>query len=497
MGAIEGILTGFEVALSLEGILFVLLGVFVGTFIGMLPGLGPISAIAIMIPITYGMNPTLALVMMAGVYYGAVFGGSTSSILLNAPGISGTVASSFDGYPMAQNGQAGKALAIAAISSFIGGTISVILLMAFAPMLSSVAISFGPPAYFALMLLGLTAIASLSEGSTVKALISAVIGFMVATIGIDPQTGTARYTFGSTNLLDGIDFLIIALGLFAIAEVGYLIINRHKKSITDAKQLGSLKLSKQDMKEIAGPSGRQSILGFVLGILPGAGATIASFISYISEKRLSKNPEKFGKGAVKGLAAPEASNNAATSGSFVPLLSLGIPGSGTTAVMLGAFLVLGVQPGPMLMGDNPEIFWGIIASMYIGNVFLLILNLPLIPYIARVLTVPRPLLISLVIVFSLIGVYAISFSTFDLYLLLAFGVIGFLMRMFAFPAPPFILAFILGGMMEQSFRQAMTSSNGDISIFFTNNISLVLIILSVLSFAFPIIKSMRQKKQEA
>ncbi|MDV2581417.1 tripartite tricarboxylate transporter permease [Alkalibacillus haloalkaliphilus] len=497
MGAIEGILTGFEVALSLEGILFVLLGVFVGTFIGMLPGLGPISAIAIMIPITYGMNPTLALVMMAGVYYGAVFGGSTSSILLNAPGISGTVASSFDGYPMAQNGQAGKALAIAAISSFIGGSISVILLMAFAPMLSSVAISFGPPAYFALMLLGLTAIASLSEGSTVKALISAVIGFMVATIGIDPQTGTARYTLGSTNLLDGIDFLIIALGLFAIAEVGYLIINRHKKSITDAKQLGSLKLSKQDMKEIAGPSGRQSILGFVLGILPGAGATIASFISYITEKRLSKNPEKFGKGAVKGLAAPEASNNAATSGSFVPLLSLGIPGSGTTAVMLGAFLVLGIQPGPMLMGDNPEIFWGIIASMYIGNVFLLILNLPLIPYIARVLTVPRPLLISLVIVFSLIGVYAISFSTFDLYLLLAFGVIGFLMRMFAFPAPPFILAFILGGMMEQSFRQAMTSSNGDISVFFTNNISLVLIILSVLSFAFPIIKSMRQKKKEA
>ncbi|GAA0465938.1 tripartite tricarboxylate transporter permease [Alkalibacillus silvisoli] len=497
MGAIEGILTGFEVALSLEGILFVLLGVFVGTFIGMLPGLGPISAIAIMIPITYGMNPTLALVMMAGVYYGAVFGGSTSSILLNAPGISGTVASSFDGYPMAQNGQAGKALAIAAIASFIGGTISVILLMAFAPMLSSVAISFGPPAYFALMLLGLTAIASLSEGSTIKALISAVIGFIVATIGIDPQTGTARYTFGSTNLLDGIDFLIIALGLFAIAEVGYLIINRFKKSATDGKQLGSLKLSKQDMKEIAGPSGRQSILGFVLGILPGAGATIASFISYISEKRIAKKPEQFGKGAVKGLAAPEASNNAATSGSFVPLLSLGIPGSGTTAVMLGAFLVLGVQPGPMLMGDNPEIFWGIIASMYIGNIFLLILNLPLIPYIARVLTVPRPLLISLVIVFSLIGVYAISFSTFDLYLLLAFGVIGFLMRMFAFPAPPFILAFILGGMMEQSFRQAMTSSNGDISIFFTNNISLVLIILSVLSFAFPIIKSVREKKKTA
>ncbi len=496
MGALDGIATGFQVALSFEGIMFVLIGVFVGTFIGMLPGLGPISAIAIMIPITYGMDPTLALVMMAGVYYGAVFGGSTSSILLNAPGISGTVASAFDGYPMAQQGKAGKALAIAAISSFAGGTISVILLMIFAPMLASVAISFGPPAYFALMLLGLSAIASLSEGSTIKATISAVVGFMIATIGIDPQTGTSRFSFGSANLLDGIDFLVIALGLFAIAEVCYLIMNRKKKSIGSAKEIGSLKLSKKDFKEMSGPAGRQSFLGFILGILPGAGATIASFISYITEKKIAKKPEEFGKGSIKGLAAPEASNNAATSGAFVPLLSLGIPGSGTTAVMLGAFLVLGLQPGPMLMTDRPEVFWGIIASMYIGNIFLLILNLPLIPYIARLLTIPRPMLISLVIMFSFIGVYAISFSTFDLYLLLAFGVIGLLMRMFAFPAPPFILAFILGGMMEQSFRQSMTISDGSLSIFFTNNISLVLIIVSVLSFVFPLVQAIRTRKKE-
>ena len=496
MGALDGIATGFQVALSFEGIMFVLIGVFVGTFIGMLPGLGPISAIAIMIPITYGMDPTLALVMMAGVYYGAVFGGSTSSILLNAPGISGTVASAFDGYPMAQQGKAGKALAIAAISSFAGGTISVILLMIFAPMLASVAISFGPPAYFALMLLGLSAIASLSEGSTIKATISAVVGFMIATIGIDPQTGTSRFSFGSANLLDGIDFLVIALGLFAIAEVCYLIMNRKKKSIGSAKEIGSLKLSKKDFKEMSGPAGRQSFLGFILGILPGAGATIASFISYITEKKIAKKPEEFGKGSIKGLAAPEASNNAATSGAFVPLLSLGIPGSGTTAVMLGAFLVLGLQPGPMLMTDRPEVFWGIIASMYIGNIFLLILNLPLIPYIARLLTIPRPMLISLVIMFSFIGVYAISFSTFDLYLLLAFGVIGLLMRMFAFPAPPFILAFILGGMMEQSFRQSMTISDGSLSIFFTNNISLVLIIVSVLSFVFPLVQAIRTRKKD-
>ena len=494
MGSLEGIITGFQTAFSFEAILFVLIGVFVGTIIGMLPGLGPISAIAVMIPMTFGMEPSVALIMMAGVYYGAIFGGSTSSILLNAPGISGTVATAFDGYPMAQQGKAGKALAIAAIASFVGGTVSVVLLMLLAPALSSVAISFGPPAYFALMVLGLTAIASLSEGSTIKALISAVAGFMVVTIGIDAQTGTQRFTFGSINLLDGIDFLVIALGLFAIAEVCTLVLNRKDNTMKNFHNIGSLRLSKQDFKEMSGPMSRQSLLGFIIGVLPGAGATIASFIAYITEKRISKNPEEFGKGSVKGLAAPETANNAATSGSFVPLLSLGIPGSGTTAVMLGAFLVMGVQPGPMLMTERPEIFWGVIASMYIGNVFLLILNLPLIPYFAKVLKIPRPMLISLVVVFSMIGVYAVSFNTFDLYMLLLFGAIGFIMRLFSFPAPPFILAFILGGMLEQSFRQSLTISNGDLSIFITNPISCALLILSLLSFAFPLYGQLRKKK---
>lgn len=494
MGSLEGIITGFQTAFSFEAILFVLIGVFVGTIIGMLPGLGPISAIAVMIPMTFGMEPSVALIMMAGVYYGAIFGGSTSSILLNAPGVSGTVATAFDGYPMAQQGKAGKALAIAAIASFVGGTVSVVLLMLLAPALSSVAISFGPPAYFALMVLGLTAIASLSEGSTIKALISAVAGFMVVTIGIDAQTGTQRFTFGSINLLDGIDFLVIALGLFAIAEVCTLVLNRKDNTMKNFHNIGSLRLSKQDFKEMSGPMSRQSLLGFIIGVLPGAGATIASFIAYITEKRISKNPEEFGKGSVKGLAAPETANNAATSGSFVPILSLGIPGSGTTAVMLGAFLVMGVQPGPMLMTERPEIFWGVIASMYIGNVFLLILNLPLIPYFAKVLKIPRPMLISLVVVFSMIGVYAVSFNTFDLYMLLLFGAIGFIMRLFSFPAPPFILAFILGGMLEQSFRQSLTISNGDLSIFITNPISCALLILSLLSFAFPLYGQLRKKK---
>lgn len=484
MGSFEGLLQGFQVAFSWEGILFVFIGVLLGTIIGMIPGLGPISAIAIMIPITYGMNPTIALVMMAGVYYGSMYGGSTSSILLNAPGVAGTVAAAFDGYPMAKQGKAGKALAISAICSFVGGTVSVVLLMLFAPMLASVAIYFGPPEYFALMLLGLTAIASLSDGSTLKALTSAVLGFIVVTIGIDSQTGTTRFTFGSVNLLDGIDFLIIALGVFAIAEVCFLILNR-KESMSGFKNIGSLKLSKSDFKEMKGPMTRQSLLGFLLGILPGAGATISSFIAYISEKRLAKKPEEFGKGSIKGLAAPETANNAATSGAFVPLLSLGIPGSGTTAVMLGAFLVLGVQPGPLLMTENPTVFWGVIASMYIGNVFLLILNLPLIPYFVKILAVPRPLLISLVIVFSMVGVYAVSFSTFDLYLLVLFGILGYLMRIFAFPAAPFILAFILGGMMEQMLRQSLTISDGSFMIFLQSPLAVSLFALTLIALIFP------------
>ncbi|CDQ19132.1 tripartite tricarboxylate transporter permease [Halobacillus karajensis] len=496
MGAMEGLMQGIQVAFSWQGILFVLIGVVAGTLIGMMPGLGPISAIAIMIPITYGMDPSTALVMMAGVYYGAVFGGSTSSILLNAPGISGTVATSFDGYPMAQRGEAGKALAIAAISSFVGGTVSVVLLMLFAPALSAVAVSFGPPQYFALMFLGLTAIASLSDGSTIKALITATLGFMVATIGIDGQTGTTRFTFGNPNLLEGIDFLVIALGLFALAEICFLIIKRKDTSLQNQGDIGSLKLSKKDFKEMRGPMGRQSFLGFILGVLPGAGATIASFIGYITEKKISKNPKEFGKGSVKGLSAPETANNAATSGAFVPLLSLGIPGSGTTAVMLGAFLVLGIQPGPLLMADRPEVFWGIIASMYIGNIFLLVLNLPLIPYIAKILKIARPMLISLVAIFSLIGVYAISFSTFDLYLLLIFGVLGYLMRLFSFPAAPFILAFILGGMMEQSLRQSLTSAGGDMMILISDPVSIGLYIVSILSFIVPIIRNRKEKQSD-
>ncbi|PTX61293.1 putative tricarboxylic transport membrane protein [Melghirimyces profundicolus] len=493
MEALEGLLTGFQIAFSFHGILFVLIGVVVGTLIGMIPGLGPITAIAVMIPVIYGMDPTLALLMMAGVYYGAAYGGAASSILLNAPGVSEAVATTFDGYPMAQQGKAGKALAIAAISSFVGGTVGVILLTFFAPTLAKVAVSFGPPEYFMLMLMGLTAISSLSEGSTIRALISATVGFMFATIGIDAQTGTPRFTFDSPHLTEGIDFLVVALGLFALAEVCSLILNR-KERLTDQKNIGSLHLTKKELHEMKGPMGRQSILGFLIGVLPGAGGTIASFLGYLTEKRIAKNSDEFGKGSVKGVAAPETANNGSSTGAFVPLLSLGIPGSGTTAVMLGALIVLGIQPGPMLYQQHPDVFWGVIASMYIGNIFLLILNLPLIPYISKILKIPRPLLISLVIVFCIIGVYGISFNTFDLYLLLGFGVLGYLMRLVSFPAAPFILAFILGGMMEQSLRQSLTISNGSLMIFATRPVALTILILSILSLLFPYFQNRWQKR---
>lgn len=485
MEAFESLFYGFSVALQPANIMYVFLGVLAGTIIGMLPGLGPISALALMIPITFSMNPASGLILMAGVYYGAIFGGSTSSILLNAPGVAGTVATSFDGFPLAKQGKAGKALALAAWASFIGGTISVIGLMLVAPALASVAVSFGPAEYFSLMLLGLTAVVSLSERSLVKGLISAVFGIMVAIVGIDRQTGTQRYTFDSLHFLQGIDFLVVALGVFALAEV-FVMLLQGRDAKGHAKQaLGSLKLSRDEVKEIAGPVGRSSVQGFFVGVLPGAGATIASFLAYITEKRIAKDGSTFGKGNIKGVAAPEAANNAACGGSFVPLLTLGVPGSGSTAVLLGALLVMGVTPGPMMLEQRPDVFWGVIASMYLGNIFLLVLNLPLIPYIARILEVPRPMLLALIIVFCMIGVYGLKFTAFDLYLLLAFGLIGLLMRLNGFPLAPMILALILGDLMEENMRRALQISGGDWMTFLEKPISASLIAIALLSLIVP------------
>ena len=489
---IEGILIGLKTALTFQNIFMVMIGCFFGTIIGMLPGLGPMTAIALMIPITYGFDPATGLILMAGVYYGAVFGGSTSSILLNAPGVPGTVATSFDGYPMAQQGKAGKALAIAAWSSFAGGTLASIYLLFLAPSLSKVSLSFRSPDYFALMILGLTAIAAFSsKGQFLKAMMMVVLGLMLASVGQDSLSDISRFTFNNMNLSDGISFVLVVMATFAISEALTIILKRNDPTAA-AKQvslteLGSIRINKEERKKMLKTIPRTSIIGFIIGVLPGAGATIASFLAYGMERNLvsDEEKEKFGKGSVHGLAAPETANNAACSGAFVPLLTLGIPGSGTTAVMLGALLGFGIQPGPRLYITNPEIFWSVIMSMYIGMVVLLILNLPLIPYIARILAVPKNYLIPLILFFSITGIYVMSFNNFDIYLMIGIAVVATFMRLYDFPMPPLILAFVLGGLMEENLRRSLLISDGSWTFLWDRPLTAAIIGINCLNATTP------------
>jgi len=497
---IEGITLGIGAAFSGYNILMVMVGCFAGTIIGTLPGLGPMSAIALMIPITYGFDPASAMIMMAGVYYGAIFGGSTSSILINAPGVAGTVSSSFDGYPLARSGQAGKALAIAAYSSFAGGTIAAIFLLIAAPQLAKVSLSFQSADYFALMCVGLLAIAAFaSKGQFLKAMIMTALGLALATVGQDSLSDITRFTFGNINLMDGISFVLLVMATFAMSEAFMIIFKKKKISFkaSDAstKKLGSIKLTKQEVKEIAPVVGRSSILGFFVGVLPGAGATIASFLAWGFERTIAPVKERlnFGKGSIKGLAAPETANNAACTGSFVPLLTLGIPGSGTTAVMLGALLSFGVQPGPRLYVEQPEIFWAVIISMYIGNIVLLILNLPLIPYIARILAIPQKILVPLVLFFSVTGVYLISFNSFDIYFMAIVALISLVLRVIDYPMPPLILGFILGGMMEKNLRRALIINDGSYSFLWERPISLTLFIIMIIIILIQVYQGLIKK----
>ncbi len=499
---IEGILIGLKTALSFQNLLMVMIGCFAGTIIGMLPGLGPMTAIALMIPITYGFEPSTGLILMAGVYYGAVFGGSTSSILINAPGVPGTVATSFDGYPMAQQGKAGKALAVAAYSSFAGGTIAAIFLLFAAPSLSKVSLSFRSPDYFGLMILGLTAVAAFSsKGNFLKAMMMVILGLMLASVGQDSLSDITRFTFNNMNLSDGISFVLVVMATFAMSEALTIIIKGNDPTKT-AKQislteLGSIKLNKDEIKKMSRTIPRSSVLGFIIGVLPGAGATIASFLAYGMERNFVSNEEKekFGKGSIQGLSAPETANNAACSGAFVPLLTLGIPGSGTTAVMLGALLGFGIQPGPRLYETNPEIFWSVIMSMYIGMVVLLILNLPLIPYIARILAVPKSFLIPMILFFSVTGIYLMSFNNFDIYLMIGIAVIATILRLYDFPMPPLILAFVLGGLMEENLRRSLLISDGSWDFLWNRPLTLGIMLVIFLIVGWQIKNSFFQKKQ--
>ena len=487
----EGVFTGLSTALMPFNLMMVVVGCFAGTFIGMLPGLGPISAVALMIPITYTLDPSSGIILMAGVYYGAVFGGSTSSILINAPGCASTLVTTFDGYPLAQKNQAGKALALAAYSSFCGGTVGAIILIFAAPALASVSLSFQSSDYFALMLLGLTSVAAFSgKGQVIKAMMMTVFGLMIATVGNDVITGAPRYTFGQMDLVDGISFLLLAMATFALAEVMMTIMRGKMFSTSETMKpvaLSSMKLSMSEVKEVAPTVARSSVFGFIVGVLPGAGATIASFLAYGLERNLA--PERlrkmFGKGALRGLAAPEAANNAASTGSFVPLLTLGIPGSGTTAIMLGALIAYGIQPGPRLYVDHPDVFWSVIISMYFGNLVLLILNLPLIPYISRLLSIPPQILNPLIIFFSIIGVYLVSFNTFDIQMMVFITLMAVGLKMLDFPMAPMLLGFILGGMLEKNLSRALVVSDGSFDFLWNRPLTLSIMCATITILLLP------------
>ncbi|MBV7470406.1 tripartite tricarboxylate transporter permease [Aeromonas media] len=490
---LDGILQGLGTAMMPINLFMVVVGCFVGTFIGMLPGLGPVTAIALMIPITYGLDPASGIILMAGVYYGSMFGGSTASILINTPGCSASMITAIDGYPLACKGYAGKALAIAAYASFVGGTLSAIFLMVAAPLLAKVSLAFQSADYFALMVLGLSAVAAFAgKGQVLKALIMALFGIMISTVGIDRSVGVDRFTFGLPDLRDGFSFLLLAMATFALAEILMTVLrpgkDTSKEEASKMQQLGSLKLSRDEVKEIAPPIARSSVLGFLIGVLPGAGATIASFMAYGAERNFARKGKRdeFGKGSLTGIAAPEAANNAASSGAFVPLLTLGIPGSGTTALMLGALIAYGIQPGPRLFMEHPDVFWSVIISMYLGNVVLLILNLPLIPYLAKVLQVPRPVLIPMVLLFSLIGVYLVSFNTMDIYVMVLVALVAIGLRLLDFPMAPMLLGFILGGMLEDNLRRALVINDGSLSFLWERPITLGFTLVTLVMLLLPL-----------
>ncbi len=489
---LSGLAGGFGVALSPGNLLFCAIGVLVGTFVGIMPGLGPSATVAMLMPLTFGRDPTAGIIMLAGIYYGAKYGGSITSILVNLPGESSSVMTCVDGYQLAKQGKGGIAIGIAAIGSFVGGTFSVIGLTLLGPPLAAFALSFGPPEYFALMLMGLTAVTFLAGKSMVKALLMTVLGLMLAVMGTDEIAGVERFTYDQIQLLSGIDFPVVAIGLFAMSEI---LVNVEKVLRVDLfappKGLKEMLPSRRDLLSVLPTFGRSSVLGFFIGVLPGAGATISSFLAYAMEKAVSRHPEKFGSGALEGVAGPETADNASTGGALVPLFTLGVPGSGTTAILLGALMMLGLRPGPLLLIEHPDFFWGVVASMYIGNVLLLIFNLPLAPLMAMVLRVPYPYLYSVVLAICLAGVYSLNNSMFDLWMMGLFGALGYLAKKLDYPPAPVVLGLVLGPMVERALRQSLVLSRGDYGIFMSRPISAVLLTICLVMFAVPIARTMR------
>jgi putative tricarboxylic transport membrane protein len=483
MDIIAGLGQGFAVALQPVNLLYCFIGVFIGTLVGVLPGIGPVSAMSLLLPVTLSGTPEAGIIMMAGIYYGSMYGGSTTSILVNIPGEAASVVTCIDGHEMAKQGRAGPALGMAALASFAAGTFAVLALMLVAPSLARVAIAFGPPEYFSLMLLGLTILSFLSQGSMAKSLLMAAVGLVLGLIGMDQITAQPRLTFDRLELLDGVGLVPIVMGLFGVAEILSNLEQEQKRELIQAN-IGSLWPSLADWAASKWAILRGTVLGFFLGILPGGGAVIASFASYALEKKMSRTPERFGKGAIEGVAGPEAANNAAAGGAFIPLMTLGIPPNVVMALLLGAFIIHGLQPGPLLMVQKPELFWGIVASMYIGNVMLLVLNMPLIGMWVQVLKVPYSVLFPLILMFCIVGVFASGNAVFDVFVMVVFGVLGYLMRKFGYEPAPMVLAFVLGPMLE----------NGDFTIFVERPISAVCIILAAAALVGPLLPGLARRR---
>jgi putative tricarboxylic transport membrane protein len=495
MDLIDNLALGFATALTIQNLIYAFFGCLLGTLIGVLPGLGPLATIAMLLPFTYGLEPVGALIMLAGIYYGAAYGGSTTAILVNLPGETSSVVTLLDGHQMARQGRAGVALATAALGSFFAGCVGVLILAAFAAPLTRMAFKFGPADYFSLMVLGLLAAVSLASGSLVKAIGMVVLGVLLGLVGTDVTSGAIRFTFGLVQLWDGIDFIVIAVGVFAFGEIIATLETREKRESFTGR-ISNLWPTGEDFRRMTPAVLRGSAVGAAVGILPGAGLSIGSFFSYSLEKRVSRTPERFGKGAIEGVAGPEAANNAAAQTAFVPTLTLGIPGSATMALLLGAMTIHNIQPGPQVMTSHPALFWGLIASMWIGNLMLVILNLPLIGLWVKLLQVPYRALYPAIIVFCCIGVYSVQNSTFDVFLAAGFGLIGYLFRKFDCEPAPLMLGFVLGPMLEENFRRALVLADGDFSVFFTRPISLSLLILAVVLIAIVTLPSIRKKREE-
>jgi TctA family transporter len=496
MEILSNLALGFDTALTLSNLLYCLIGVFLGTAIGVLPGLGPVATIAMLLPATFSLPPISSLIMLAGIYYGAQYGGSTTAILVNLPGESSSVVTAIDGYQMARQGHAGKALATAALGSFFAGSVATVLLALFAPPLAELALKFGPAEYFSLMVLGLVASVVLAHGSLLRAIGMIIMGLLLGLVGTDVNSGTPRYTFDLPQLADGINFVVVAMGMFGLGEIIANLEHEETRTVT-VKKIQGLLPSKDDLKRIIAPVLRGTTLGSMLGILPGGGAMLSSFAAYSIEKKISKNSANFGKGAIEGVAAPESANNAGAQTSFIPMLTLGIPSNPVMALMIGAMIIQGIQPGPAVMTEQPALFWGIIASMWIGNFFLVVLNLPMIGLWVRMIMVPYHFLFPGILVFCSIGVFSLNNSEFDVFMMALFGLFGYICSKLEMEAAPMLLGFIIGPMMEEYLRRALLLSRSDPMVFLQRPISATMLVLSALALAVVLLPSLRKKREEA